>query len=239
MGHIGAKRAYDTLMRSTGHNVPIEKISYPQFCSVVEDDIIFKKTRTHQRKHRNKRYAGNRDTAISNDKVPWHTIHMDIKMMDKKSRFGAKYALLLTDEATGAKIPLFLVSKTSEELVEELERFIDDLPQHIKLGILKVQTKQLFRADNGGEQKSSRMRAFLRKHEARIRYTDPHNSASNGRAERSIGVIDGSARAIKMSADMKKTDWDHRWTVRLVLRNGLYYRQNIINKIKSQPSQPL
>ena len=144
----------------------------------------------------------------------------------KQSRFGAKYVLLLTDEATGTKTPLFLVSKTSEELVEELEIFIDDLPQHIKLGILKVQTKQLFRADNGGEQKSSRMRAFLRKHGARIRYTDPHNSASNGRAERSIGVIDGSARAIKMSADMHVKDWDTCFATACTIDQILSTRSN-------------
>jgi hypothetical protein len=213
-------------MRSTGHNVPIEKVSYAQFCSVVEDDIIFKQTRTHQRKHKNKKYAGNKETATPNDKIPWHTIHMDIKMMDKLSRYKNKYALLLTDEATGTKTPLFLASKTSEELAEELERFIEELPQHIKLGILKVHTKQLFRADNGGEQKSKRMREFLRKQGARIRYTDPHNSASNGRAERSIGVIDGSARAIKMTAAMQPEDWDTCYSTACIIDQFLSTRSN-------------
>ena len=43
--------------------------------------------------------------------------------------------MIVTDEATGAKMPLFLATKSSNEVVEELERFIGELPVKIKLDI--------------------------------------------------------------------------------------------------------
>ena len=234
LGHIGAGRTYDTLQHSTGHDVP-NWVTLAQFKSIVKDYIIFVATQSTEKAHRNLKYSHSQ-TATPTDSVPYHTLHIDIKTMDKVSRNGHKYVMIVTDETTGTKTPLFLATKSSEEVVEELESFINAMSIKIKLGLLKVRSKTLFRADNGGEQKSKVMADFLERHDAKIEFSDPYNSESNGRSERSIRTVENTARGVKMTADMKQSDWDMCFANASVLDR---YHSTRANPDKISPYQAL
>jgi hypothetical protein len=126
---------------------------------------------------------------------PFELIHMDIKVTNTRTLGGNKFLPVICDDFTRWRnaIPVATIGKVGQVQIMVLS-FLEKSRQRIRL-------------DNAGEDLGAMKSGFCLAHSIRQEPTNKYSSASNGTAERSIGIITFTIRALLVSAHLPKTLW--------------------------------
>ena len=134
--------------------------------------------------------------------VPGERLHMDISSIKARSLGGAKYWLLVLDEATGFIFSYFLKQKS------ETASVIVGLVKHLQtLG----KTTRFIRCDNAGENLATEKLCLKEGLGITFEYSAPNSPQQNGRVERRFATLYGRVRSMLNAAKLSG-----------VLRSGLW-----------------
>jgi hypothetical protein len=130
---------------------------------------------------------------------PFEFIHMDIKVTNIRTLGGNKYLLVICDDYTRWReaIPMATKGEVANKFKTWYLSFVKNLGY----------TTQRIRLDNAGENVGTIMAGFCLAHSIRLEPTNKYSSASNGTAERSIGILTSTIRTLLVSAHLPQTLW--------------------------------
>lgn len=194
------------IFRRTGFNNPNRlitlqkqgaKTDLPTNSTLEDFKLAMSEDAYHQARSKAQPHRKNRPQHRA--KHPFEKIHIDIKVVNKPSYSGKRFALLVIDDYTRWKYLFGL--KHKDELVSTLKAWYS---QEIESNGWKIRT---IRADNAGEQKGMTFDQFLSYIKAKVEYTNPYSPASNGIAERALGIIFKTAEAMRLSANLPEAAW--------------------------------
>ena len=141
--------------------------------------------------------------AENKSKNPGERLFMDISSIKAHSFGGAKYWLLIMDEATGYCWSYFLKKKS------ETKTHLTALIKHLK-ETLKYQTK-FVRCDNAGENMRAEQKCLKDGLGVTFEYTAPNTPQQNGRVERKVATLYGRVRSLLnaacLSTEFRKGLW--------------------------------
>ena len=134
--------------------------------------------------------------------VPGEKLHMDISSIKARSFGGAKYWLLVLDEATGFIFSYFLKKKS------EAASIIVGLIKHLRtLGKIT----KFIRCDNAGENLATEKLCLQEGLGITFEYSAPNSPQQNGRVERRFATLYGRVRsmlnAAKLNGELRSGLW--------------------------------
>ena len=133
-------------------------------------------------------------------RVPGEVIHSDLcGPMQNESVGGAKFFLLLKDEASGFRTVYFL--KHKDDTFEALKRYLNMVRNHFAREI------KILRSDNGLEYKNKDVMNFLEARGIKLLTSAPYTPEQNGRAEREMRTVVESARTMLLSRKLPVRLW--------------------------------
>ena len=154
-----------------------------------------------------------KESATRSDQ-PCYRIHADLSGRKLSSLAGFRYYLLLTDDHS--RFRWIKLLKLKSEAAQEIILFIKQIER--EKAPLKV---AIFRSDGGGEFHNHTLDTFFKDTGIKKEISIPYSQFQNGVSERSIGVIDDSARTMMLYAGSPVFDWCHAVTHSVFLRNRL------------------
>lgn len=135
-------------------------------------------------------------------KEPFERVYADLigpVPVEETSPSGARYALLITDEATRMREVYPLSSK--DETYGKLESYVQYTHKHHNRSI------RALRSDGGGEFTSTKVQAMCRREGIRCETTGPYCPQQNGVGERTNGIVLTMAKAMLTHAGLTKRLW--------------------------------
>ena len=127
--------------------------------------------------------------------VPGERFHMDISSIKARSFGGAKYWLLVLDEATGFIFSFFLKKKS-----ETAQRIVD-LVKHLRT---QGKITKFIRCDNAGENRATEALCVREGLGIEFEYTAPNSPQQNGRVERRFATLYGRVRSMLNAAQLNQ-----------------------------------
>lgn len=127
--------------------------------------------------------------------VPGERLHMDISSIKARSFGGAKYWLLIIDEATGFAFSYFLKRKN------ETAQIVVNLIKHLHT---KGKTTKYIRCDNAGENLATERLCNQQGLGIDFEYTAPNSPQQNGRVERRFATLYGRVRSMLNAAQLNQ-----------------------------------
>ena len=129
-------------------------------------------------------------------KVVGEKLHFDISSIKARSFGGAKYWLLVLDEATGYIFSFFLRrKKDTAQTIIRLVKHLRSKGKHVK----KI------RCDNAGENKKTEELCLEHNLGIDFEYTAPNTPQQNGRVERRFATLYGRVRSMLNSAHLNES----------------------------------
>ena len=145
--------------------------------------------------------------------VPLGLVHTDLAgPIEPVSPEGFRYAIVFTDDYSGATFVYFLKNKS--DCLEATERFLADTAP---IGEVKC-----LRSDNGSEYTSRAYESLLRKHRIRHETSAPYSPHQNGTAERCWRTLFEMARCLLLQANLAKDFWPYAVMTAAYIRNRCY-----------------
>ena len=145
--------------------------------------------------------------------VPLELVHTDLAgPVEPVSREGFRYAIVFTDDYSGAMFVYFLKNKS--DTLEATERFLAD---SAPFGEIKC-----LRSDNGSEYTSRAYESLLRKHRIRHETSAPYSPHQNGTAERCWRTLFEMGRCLLIQANLAKHFWPYAISTAVYIRNRCY-----------------
>jgi len=127
--------------------------------------------------------------------VPGERLHMDISSIKARSFGGAKYWLLVLDEATGFIFSFFLHRK------KDTAQIIVDLIRHLRT---KGKLTKFIRCDNAGENLATEKLCRQMGLGIDFEYSAPNSPQQNGRVERRFATLFGRVRSMLNAAHLNQ-----------------------------------
>ena len=161
--------------------------------------------------------------AATKVKAPLELVHSDLSgPITPASIDGSKYAIIFTDDYSGATFLYFL--KNKDDATSATARFLADIAPW---GNVKR-----MRTDQGGEYISKDFRDLMVKNKIKHEMSAPYSSHQNGTAERSWRTLFETARCLLLQAGLPKNLWTY------ALRTASYTRNRCFSsRAKSTPYQ--
>ena len=132
--------------------------------------------------------------------IPGEVIHSDLCVpMQNESVGGAKFFLLLKDEASGFRTVYFL--KHKDDTFEALKRYVNIVRNHFAREI------KILRSDNGLEYKNKDVMDFLEARGIKLLTSAPYTTEQNGRVEREMRTVVETARPMVLSRNLPVRLW--------------------------------
>ena len=145
--------------------------------------------------------------------VPLELVHTDLAgPVEPVSREGFRYAIVFTDDYSGAMFVYLLKNKS--DTLEATERFLAD---SAPFGDVKS-----LRSDNGSEYTSREYESLLRKHRIRHETSAPYSPHQNGTAERCWRTLFEMGRCLLIQANLAKHFWPYAVLAAAYIRNRCY-----------------
>lgn len=138
-------------------------------------------------------------TSTSITSFPFQIIHCDLWTSPIVSFSGYKYYLVILDDYTHYTWTFPLRQKSDTSSI--LQNFYSLILNQFHLSIQTVQ------CDNGGEFDNAVLRSFFAAKGISFRFSCPHTSQQNGKAERMIRTINDVLRTLLYHAHMPSTYW--------------------------------
>ncbi|KAF5327948.1 hypothetical protein D9758_016775 [Tetrapyrgos nigripes] len=135
---------------------------------------------------------------------------------------GNLYALFGSDAGTSRDMVDLLKDRTVATLIEKLE---------VRRSVAETQTGnplKRIRTDNAPEWRSHAFRAWTESHGIIHEFTAPYTSLSNGVAERGIGAMLNSARAMLFDAGLPPQWWGQATTMYIYVKNILPNTRGVV-----------
>ncbi|KAL8138353.1 hypothetical protein V2J09_004354 [Rumex salicifolius] len=154
---------------------------------------------------------------VSFSSTPFHIIHCDLWTSPLCSISGFKYYLVLLDNFSHFTwvYPL----KTKSETFSKFKEFYNLILTQFKVKIQHLQ------CDNGKEFDNSSFHSFFRDNGLQFRFSCPHTSQQNGKAERILRTINNSVRTLLFQAHLPPKFWVE----------ALNTAVHLINRLPSKP----
>jgi hypothetical protein len=132
--------------------------------------------------------------------VPSYRLHVDCSGRKRATLSGHRYYMMVVDDYSRKKwvLPLKHKSDTFTLLKNHLSMIERNNP---KFKVARIRT------DGGGEFVSTEMNEYLKDIGIQREISSPYCQYQNGVAERAIGIIDGSAKAMMSTATSPTYDW--------------------------------
>ena len=132
---------------------------------------------------------------------PIYRLHVDLSGRKRMSLQGYRYYMMIVDDYSRKKwtISLKLKSEASLNLKQHVTMLERSKPN---LKIAKIRT------DGGGEFVSNELQQYMKEAGIEREVSSPHCQYQNGVAERAIGVIDNSSKAMMSYAASPTYDWN-------------------------------
>jgi hypothetical protein len=130
---------------------------------------------------------------------PFELIHMDVKVTNTRTLGGNKFLLVICDDFTRWRTAISMATKG--EVGTKFKTWHLSFVKNLGF------TTQRIRLDNAGENVGTIMSGICLAHSIRLEPTNKYASASNGTAERSIGIITSTTRTLLVSANLPTTLW--------------------------------
>lgn len=130
---------------------------------------------------------------------PFEIIHSDVWTSPVSSVSGIKYYVIFLDQFS--HFVWIYPLRQKSEVFEKFFQFFNYVKTHFQTPI------KSFQCDNGGEFNNRQMLVFFSTHGIQPRFSCPHTSAQNGRAERTLRTINNLVRALLFQAKMPNTYW--------------------------------
>ena len=148
--------------------------------------------------------------------APLQLVHTDLAgPITPVSTEGFVYAIVFTDDYSGATFVYFLKSKT--DTVAATEKFLAD---SAPFGNVKC-----IRSDNGSEFTSAAYKALLRKNRIRHDTSAPYSAHQNGVAERYWRTLFEMGRCLLIQAKLGKEMWPYAVMSAAYIRNRCYNKR--------------
>ena len=150
--------------------------------------------------------------AVTRAADPLYRVYADLSGRKRQSLSGYRYYLLLVDDYSRRRWT-YLLKKKSDTLdkIKEFVLMVEKEKPNFKISQLHT--------DGGGEFVSKASEEFFRSIGVHHNKSAPYSQFQNGVAERSIGVIDDSARSMMVNAGSPTYDWPFAVTHAVYLRN--------------------
>jgi hypothetical protein len=140
------------------------------------------------------------ETSINpHSKYPLDLVHIDIVVLNIRSRLNEKYALALTDDMSSAKF-VFPLEKKSDAVVKLKEW----LPWAQRMTDRKL---KCIRSDNAQEFIQGNMQKFLSSIAVEQQVTQAYEHEQNGKIERAIRTLLEKARCMLLESGLPKAYW--------------------------------
>lgn len=144
---------------------------------------------------------------------PLELVHTDLAgPIDPESQDGHRYALLFTDDFSGAVFVYFLKNKS--ETMQATEIFLADTAPHGKV--------KCIRSDNGTEFMAKSYQALLNKHGIRHETSAPYSPHQNGTAERGWRTLFDMGRCMLIESAVPKELWTYAVQTAAIVRNRCF-----------------
>ena len=149
-------------------------------------------------------------------KKPLDLVHTDLAgPMTPTSLEGSKYAIVFTDDYSGAMFVYFL--KNKNDASKATARFISDISPY---GCIKR-----LRSDNGTEYTCSDFQNLMIENKIHHETSAPYSPHQNGTAERSWRTLFEMARCLLIQANLPKSLWNHAVRTAAYTRNRCYSKR--------------
>lgn len=128
---------------------------------------------------------------------------------------GSKYAMRFHDSGTARKKTAFLADRTAETTLYAFRTYKAQAEKVTGMVMVFVHT------DNAAEFQSALWQDYMRENGIKFIPTAPYSSASNGTAERSIGITTASVRTMLLDAQLSAKWWSEAWAYSEIIKNML------------------
>ncbi len=144
---------------------------------------------------------------------PLELVHSDLAgPIHPIAKEGFKYAMVFTDDYTGAIFVYFLKHKS--DAVKACEKFFADSAPYGKIKCL--------RSDNGTEYTCNAFQNLLVKNCVKHEFSAPYSPHQNGVAERSWRTLFSMARCMLINSKLPKSLWTYAVMASAFIRNRCY-----------------
>ena len=155
--------------------------------------------------------------SLSFTSLPFDIVHSDIWSSPTLSSEGHRYYVLFLDDFTNFLWTSPIANKSQVHSIFLAFR------AHIKTQFER--DIKCFQCDNGGEYDNKSFHQFCQLHGMTFRFSCPHTSSQNGKAERKIRTINNIIRTILAHASLPASFWHHALQMATYLLNILPNKQ--------------
>ena len=139
--------------------------------------------------------------TCSRASLPIYRLHVDLSGRKRVSLHGYRYYMMVVDDYSRKKWSLNLKLKSQAfQVLKEHITLLEKSKPTLKVAVI--------RTDGGGEFISNEMTLYMKEQGIQREISAPNCQYQNGVAERAIGVIDSSAKAMMLTASSPTYDWN-------------------------------